>query len=202
MFNYFSRIPCIYSDVKESLQSLLDQGNMFLLGEYDKLETTFGVVKALAFNDEGKDLDSYDLVEFSLLYSVKKYKENVGFYDEECSGNFIYLHANGDNKWTTRLVYKLWENNFPSGLLLEKDSKKLYIVRFDLDKLKLEYFCTLNDEELELVLSEINNVTPYEISIDNDVLLRYVDGGVGLDYLYSNIYIQLNCSVPLYLRKG
>lgn len=107
MFNYFSRIPCIYSDVKESLQSLLDQGNMFLLGEYDKLETTFGVVKVLAFNDEGKDLDSYDLVEFSLLYSVKKYKENVGFYDEECSGNFIYLHANGDNKWTTRLVYKL-----------------------------------------------------------------------------------------------
>jgi len=201
MYNYFSRIPCIYIDVKETISSLLGVGSTLLVGNYNQLETTFGMVKELLFDDEGKDLESYDLLEFTLTYTVKRYKDELGFYEEEHRGHFIYLHANGDTKWTYRLVQKLWENNFPSGVLIDKDNGKVYLVRFDMDKIKLEYFSTLSSEDLELVLNEINVFAPYEMGIKNEALMGYVDGGKGLDYLYENVYIQLNCSVPIYLSK-
>lgn len=197
------KLPEVYIDAKGLLSEVLHETNTVLLSRYNSDFKEMG--RIIHFHIEPKDeidCESVGTVNMTLLYEVMVPDEN-GFVAKEITRDLALLNPVGDYKWNKTLKFNVWEGNYPTTVSVDKINGDVFLMHLYADnRVELQYFARLTENELELFLGDLNIQKPYKLSIDKDALFLYAGGDEGLNHLKRNVIIELDCGIPLEVRRG
>ena len=197
------RLPEVHIDAKELISGVLNEANTITISRYNTKFAELGKIKH--FHIEPKDeeeSDSVGTVDMSITYDIMV-KMGEDFINTEVTNDLALLNPKGDFKWNRSLKYKLWEGNYPSTVGVDKSNGDVYLVHLYKDNvIELQEFGVLTSNELELFMGDLDETNPYKIRIANEAMFDYISGDEGLNHLKKNIIVELNCGIPLIVRRG
>lgn len=196
MFTDIVKYPDIYLDAKVLLESSLSD-NAHL--RFQAFEGWFARPCEVTnyFINEVADLEAESNIDLNITYNASYYTDGVGFQTVERVRNLRLLSARGDNKWTYRLVEKIWEGNYPSTVAVDLESRDVFLVNITSSGLDLVLFGLLDESQFEAFALESNDRTPFRLKIGEQALMDFVDGAEGINNLRKNIIIELDCGIPI-----
>lgn len=197
------RLPEVHIDSKVLLSGVLNEARTVLLSRFNTNFTELGTI--VHFHIEPKNATESDIVgtmDMSITYKVMV--QLMGdFISTEVTRDLALLNTKGDFNWNRSLKYKVWEGNYPSTVAIDKLTGEVYFVHIYSDnKVELCYFGVLSECELELFKGDLDDTNPYKIKIDSAAMFDYIAGDEGLNHLKRNIILELNCGIPLIVRRS
>ncbi len=199
------RLPETHIDARNLLTEVLDTSSILILRDYNCEFTKLGkIIHSHVEKLDSSREDDKTTLALSLTYETLD-KKGDDFVSKETVKKLALLNTINDFKWKRSLIYKIWGGNYPSTVAIDINDGTVYFIHIhkgDDVKIELVYFGILNENEFELVKHDIDDSKPYKIKISDDAMFDYITGDEGLNHLRNNIVIELNCGMPLVIRKG
>lgn len=199
MFTENIKYPDIYLDAKSMLKNCLEESPRVRFRAFEgwfshPCEVTHFHI------DEVEDVESPSNLVLTLTYNTTYLSEDKGFQTIEKVRKLKLLTAKGDDRWTYRLIEKIWEGQYPSTVAVDLESHEVFFVNITISGIDLIHFGVLDNKQFEAFEFDIHDREPFRVKIAEQALMDYVDGSEGIRHLRRNIIIELNCGVPIDVR--
>lgn len=193
------RLPGVYVDAKELLESFLESGRL-VLGDFHTGHSRLCTIEHfhMATVDE-EDEEGYANISLSVSYNLPMLGVNSFALKTR---KLRVLNTLGDTKWTYRTIRQIWDGFYPTSVAVDEENGDVFFINLRMEKVELVYFGVMTKSELDFFLFEISEREPFEISIDKDAMFQFIDGGEGINHLRDNIMIELRCGVPITVRPA
>lgn len=196
------RLDTTFEEASQILKTALSRKRIGV-SAWGRTVANAGIIKDYNICNVGKGKGADDSANMSLVISYTMVEiDSTGFCsncDKTCS---IDLYSNiGDTEWTKSMKLKIFEDNYPSTIGVDKDTATLYFVFIQPWGIELKAFATLPDEDFE-ALEDINVRAPYRIKIDPDAMFMYIDGSEGTSHLRQNLMVEFDCGRPILVRAS
>ena len=195
-------LPAVFCDTKQLLEENLSTYRRIVVKSYNSKFASSCDLIHFHIN-EVEDEETYSNIDISLNYKERVLLEDDRFETVERFHQLRLLCNLGDNKWTHRMIQKLWNGDYPSSVAVDTDTKQIFLVNVRSSCIELVSFGIFSESEFDSFLTDISEREPYRIKIDEDAMFDYIDGAEGISHLIENIYIEFNCAtkIPVYCRR-
>lgn len=197
------RMPAIFCDAKQLLEDNLSTYNRVVIKKYNSVYVTS--CELVHFHiEEVEDEEQYSNLDLSLSYKERVLIGESRFETIERYHQLRLLCNDGDIAWTYRMINKLWDGDYPSTVAVDTDTKQVFLVYVRTSCIELVEFGIFSEHDYESFHFDASVREPFQIKLDEEAMFKYIDGGVGYDYLCENIYIQFNClgKINVYHNRG
>ena len=150
---------------------------------------------------KGDDGDDDANITVTMSYEIAQV-DDTGYlqeYPKNCTMDFYSNIA--DNEWTANMRMKIFENDYPSTVAVDKDSGVVYFVHIQPWGVEFKKFGILSDNDFE-ALEDINVRGPYRIRLNADAMFKVIDGSEGYNYLRKTMFVEFDCGRPVVLTPS
>ena len=196
MFTEIVKYPDTYIDAKVMLENCLTDSPHLRFRAFEGWYTRPCEVNNF-FIEEVEDIESPSNLTLNLTYDATYLTEEKGFQTIERVRKLRILSARGDDRWTYRLIEKVWEGQYPSTVAIDLETHEVFFMNITVSGLDLIHFGVLDERQFEAFDLEVNDRHPFRVKISEQALMNFVDGGEGVNHLRRNIVIELDCGIPL-----
>lgn len=190
------RLPDIFLDAKRMIEDTLKSSEKLSLKKYGSMFSNLADVVHFHI-EEIEDEESYANLDLIITYKLRVISPNNQFKTIEKTRNLKVLNPKGDNRWTFRMINKIWDGDYPSSVAVDMETGEVFLFSIKANRIELTEFGKFNELEFETFLHELNDREPFRIRIDEDAMFDYIDGAEGINHLQKNIYIEFNCGMPI-----
>lgn len=196
MFTEIVKYPDTFIDAKVMLENCLNDSPHLRFRAFEGWYTRPCEVNTF-YIDEVEDIESPSNLTLNVTYNASYLSEEHGFQTIERVRKLRVLSARGDDRWTYRLIDKVWEGQYPSTIAIDLESHEVFFLNITVSGLDLIHFGVLDEKQYEAFDLEINDRQPFRVKISEQALMDYVDGGEGINHLRRNLVVELDCGIPL-----
>lgn len=196
MFTEIVKYPDTYIDAKVMLENCLEDSPHLRFRAFESWYSRPCEVKNFYIVEE-EDIESPSNLELNITYLASYLTEEKGFQTIEKSRKLRVLSAKGDDRWTYRLIDKIWEGQYPSTVAIDLETHEVFMLNVTVSGLDLVLFGVLDEKQYEAFKYEVNDRKPFRIKVAEQALMNYVDGGEGINHLKRNLIIELDCGIPI-----
>lgn len=196
-------MPSTFCDAKQLLEDNLNTYRRVVVKRFNEIcENSCDLIHFHI--TEVEDEEQYASLDISLNYKERIIIGSVDRFDTVERFRQLRILCNlGDNHWTARTKHKIWNDDYPSTVAVDMETKQVFLVYIRPKALELVEFGIFSASEFEAFLTDANDREPFAIKLDPEAMFRYIDGATGIDDLYKNVYIEFNCTAPIniYCRR-
>lgn len=196
MFTEIVKYPDTYIDAKVMLENCLSDSPHLRFRAFEGWFTRPCEVNNF-YIDEVEDMESPSNLTLNVTYNASYLSNDRGFQTVEKVRKLRVLSARGDDRWTYRLIDKIWEGQYPSTIAIDLESHEVFFLNISATGIDLIHFGLLDDKQYEAFELEVNDREPFRVKVAEQALMNYVDGAEGVNHLRRNIVVELNCGIPL-----
>lgn len=193
-----NRLPGTYSDAKELINSVLERGSSVVFSKYRHEYSNACLVKHYYIEPPAEGLDNgQPNLDLRIDYVENKIVEGV-CKPLERHKRLRVLSSTGDTHWDNKnIVLKVWNGDYPTTVAVDVESGHVYLVYLYFNQFRLEYFGSMDDEQLETFLYTVNDREPFSIFINPNTMFQYIAESEGTNALKRGVTITFNCSTPV-----
>lgn len=153
-------------------------------------------------------IESYEITHFG---SEDNDKSNISLYlqfreyvlsDTETNAlepklhclNLLLLTPQGDNRWTINMITRVWKNQYPDHVAIDRNTGEVYLFFITKWGIELRHFARLDALQLQTILDTVDENTPYYIFVLASAMFEVLDGAEGTNHLRKNLYISFKTS--------
>lgn len=190
------RIPETFIDAKSMIESVLIEGMKLSVKNYGSMFSNLSDIVHYKI-DEAEDEEGYANVDLFITYRMRVMGVSNQFESVDKTRNLRVLNSLGDNKWTYRMINKIWDGDYPSTVAVDMETGEVFFFNIRVNRIELAKFGKMSETQFEVFLEEINDREPFKIKIAEEAMFDYIDGAEGINHLKRNIYIELSCGLPI-----
>lgn len=191
-----TKYPETHLDAKSMVESALNSNMRLLQRTYDAIFAQVSTITHF-FIEEVEDEMGSSTLDLTITYLEGVLKEGHEFKEVEKTRKLKVLSAKGDSEWTYRLIQRVWEDNYPTTVAIDMETKELFFFNIKMSAIELVAFSVLDDQQFEAFKFELNDHEPFKVRLAEKAMMTFIDGAEGINYLKRNIIVQLNCGIPL-----
>lgn len=193
------KYPETHLDAKTMVENAFNSNMRLLHRTYDAIFAKVNTVTHF-FIAEVEDEFGPSNLELTIRYNESILEEGQVFKELERTRKLRVLSAKGDSEWTYRLIQLVWEDNYPTTIAIDMETKEVFFFNIRMSAIELVAFSVLDEQQFEAIQYELNDHEPFKIRMAEKSMMTYIDGAEGINHLKRNIIVQLNCGIPLEVR--
>lgn len=199
MTNLNVTLPENFIDARDAVLQAFQSGKRILEGPFDnELVRQISSVHSYHIEDQS-EVERYGNLNLVVTYHKPVISGGMSFVEIPKTRKLYLLSTAGDHMWTVRTKLKIWDNNYPSTVALDLETREVFFFGIKASVIELLHFGTLTEDQMAQIYSELNEREPFSIRIDEGAMFDYIDELQGLAHLRNNLYIEFHCSVSLRL---
>jgi hypothetical protein len=188
------RLPGILVDAIGAFNSALENKKLMLRVYGDMFPRPCSITRHI-IDVDGLDEEAYANFDLTLTYNVPALSVHSGFLEKT---RILRVLCNlGDTQWTYSMIEKLWDGDYPSTVVVDKETGEVFLLAIKLGWLEMTSFGTLTAPQFVLFNSDLSEREPFRIGVSETAMFDVLGGAEGYNHLKRNIFIEFNCGLPV-----
>lgn len=189
-----------FIDAKSQIEGAVNLKKLLEFGIYGENLIRSYAIELVSIDTDDMAEDSFS--NFHILIEANEVEIFVNEKNKLHLDLYFLCSSSAYFNWTSALILKVWGNDFPSTVAIDKETKQIYFVYLRETSIKLELFGVLTDEQYQTVSDSLVESKPFEIGIGHDAMYAYIDGSEGFNHLRENIFVEFKCGIDFKVFKN